>query len=135
MTRKEAIKWLKTFKGHTGMAELSQAFDVAIEALEQEPCEEQEIYEKAYKEGYDKGWTDGNFIGKNRWVPVGERLPKEYADVICCTDKEEVFIATYLGKMNDGVDCFDADGMMWEGDVIAWQPLPERKINLHKERD
>lgn len=37
MTREEAIKWLKTFKGCTGMAELSQAFDVAIEALEQQP--------------------------------------------------------------------------------------------------
>lgn len=36
MTRKEAIKWLKTFKGCTGMAELSQAFDVAIETLEQQ---------------------------------------------------------------------------------------------------
>lgn len=36
MTREEAIKWLKTFKGCTGMAELSQAFDVAIETLEQQ---------------------------------------------------------------------------------------------------
>lgn len=40
MTREEAIKWLKTFKGNTGMTELSQAFDVAIKALEQEPCED-----------------------------------------------------------------------------------------------
>ena len=39
MTREEAIKWLKTFKGNTGMPELSQAFDVAIKALEQEPIE------------------------------------------------------------------------------------------------
>ena len=37
MTTKEAIKWLDTFKDHTGMTELSQAFDVAIKALEQEP--------------------------------------------------------------------------------------------------
>ena len=37
MIREEAIKWLKTFKGRTGMAELSQAFDVAIQALEQHP--------------------------------------------------------------------------------------------------
>lgn len=40
MTRKEAIKWLETFKDYTGVAELSQAFDVAIKALEQEPCED-----------------------------------------------------------------------------------------------
>ena len=38
MTKEEATKWLKTFKGRTGMAELSQAFGVAIQALEQEPC-------------------------------------------------------------------------------------------------
>ena len=60
------------------------------------------------------------------WIPISERLPEEYANVICCTDAKEVFIATYLGKMNDGTDCFDdADGMMWEGDVIVWMPLPE----------
>lgn len=60
------------------------------------------------------------------WVPVSEGMPNEYADVICCTDAKEVFIATYLGKMNDGTDCFDdANGMMCEGDVIAWMPLPE----------
>jgi len=40
MTREEAIKWLKTFKGNTGMTELSQAFDVAIDALSAEPCED-----------------------------------------------------------------------------------------------
>lgn len=62
---------------------------------------------------------------KPKWIPCSERLPEEYAYVICCTDAEEVFIATYLGKMNDGVDCFDDnDGMMWEGDIIAWMPLP-----------
>lgn len=59
------------------------------------------------------------------WIPVSERMPEEYADVICCTNKGEVFMATYLGKMNDGVNCFDDDnGMMWEGNVIAWMPLP-----------
>ncbi|MCR5344400.1 MAG: hypothetical protein K6E70_13675, partial [Butyrivibrio sp.] len=52
------------------------------------------------------------------WIPVSEGMPNEYADVICCTDAKEVFIATYLGKMNDGTDCFDdANGMMCEGDV------------------
>ncbi len=60
------------------------------------------------------------------WIPVSEGIPNEYADVICCTDAKEVFIATYLGKMNDGTDCFDdANGMMCEGDVIAWMPLPK----------
>ena len=60
------------------------------------------------------------------WVLVSEGMPNEFADVICCTEAKEVFVATYLGKLNDGTDCFDDyDGMMWEGDIIAWMPLPE----------
>ena len=96
MTNEEAIKWLGYSKqGEVGKA--VEALDMAIKALEQ-----------------------------TTWIPVSERLPKEYADVICCTDAEEVFIASYLGKLDDGTECFDDDnGMMCEGDVIAWMPLPE----------
>ena len=64
-------------------------------------------------------------IEKGGWISCSERLPKEYVDVLVCTDANEIFIANYLGKMNDGEDCFDDDnGMMWEGNVIKWQPLP-----------
>ena len=63
---------------------------------------------------------------QTRWIPVSEKVPEEFADVLCCTDSDEVFIAKYLGKMNDGTDCFDDDdGMMQEGDLIAWMPLPQ----------
>ena len=34
MTREQAIKWLKTFRGRYGMNELEDAVDVAIKALE-----------------------------------------------------------------------------------------------------
>lgn len=65
-------------------------------------------------------------IDYSPWIPVSEKLPKEFDDVLCSTDSDEIFIAKYLGKMNDGTDCFDDDdGMMWEGDVIAWMPLPQ----------
>ena len=65
-------------------------------------------------------------LEQTRWIPVTKRLPNEFADVLCNTDSEEIFIATYLGKMNDETDCFDDnDGMMWEGNVIAWMPLPQ----------
>lgn len=67
-----------------------------------------------------------DFHCRPMWIPVNERLPKEFEDVICSTNESEVFIATYLGKMLDGSDCFDDDdGMMYEGDTIAWMPLPE----------
>lgn len=60
------------------------------------------------------------------WIPVSERLPEESVDVICCTNAKEVFIASYLGKLDDGTECFDDDnGMMCEGDVVAWMPLPK----------
>lgn len=63
---------------------------------------------------------------KPRWIPVSEKLPKKFEEVILSTDKGEVFTADYLGKMDDGTNCFDDnDGMMWVGDVIAWMPLPE----------
>lgn len=62
----------------------------------------------------------------NKWIPVSENVPEEFAEVLCCTDSDEIFIAKYLGKMNDGTACFDDDeGMMQEGDLIAWMPLPE----------
>ena len=63
---------------------------------------------------------------QTKWILISEKLPNEFDEVWCSTDSEEIFKATYLGKMNDGTDCFDDnDGMMWEGDIIAWKPLPK----------
>lgn len=65
-------------------------------------------------------------IDYSPWIPVSEKVPEKFADVLCCTDSDEIFIAKYLGKMDDGTDCFDDDdGMMQEGDLIAWMPLPQ----------
>ena len=59
MTREEAVKWLKTFKGNTGMTELSQAFDVAIAALSAEPC-------------YDAISRQAMHIALEKWIIYGE---------------------------------------------------------------
>lgn len=70
-------------------------------------------------------WKD-RLEQESRWIPISERLPKQFETVILSTDKDEVFIGDYLGKMNDGSDCFDDnDGMAWEGNVVAWMPLPQ----------
>ena len=70
---------------------------------------------------------------QTKWILISEKLPNEFDEVWCSTDSEEIFKATYLGKMNDGTDCFDDnDGMMWEGDIIAWKPLPKPYIYSRK---
>lgn len=108
MTRKEAMNYLSMLNveydgscsiktWHSGIdKKMKESLDIAIEALGQ------------------------------RWIPVTERPPEEFAYVICSTDAKEVFLASYYGKLDDGEDCFDDyEGMMWKGDVIAWMPSPE----------
>lgn len=145
MTRDEAIKVIRKMLAYTDLsvrenltADMVDACRLAIEALEQEP---REITLEDVK-----GYCKPRFLTiitndlyhelthskikaleqEPRWIPVSERLPKEFETVILSTDKDEVFIGDYLGKMNDGSDCFDDnDGMDWEGDVVAWMPLPQ----------
>lgn len=122
MTRGEAIAFLKDMNECTyGNLE---AVEMAIKALEQEPCKEQEIYEKAYKEGYDKGWSDGNFIGANRWIPISERLPEDKQSVLVwCPQYKNIYCA-YLEKEQWWI--FGAFAQEVQNEVVAWMPLPDR---------
>lgn len=112
---------------------------------------EQEIYEKAYKEGYDKGWSDGNFIGANRWFPISEKLPKEngwYQCTVVSNDLPRTMELFYKnGKWVDNrrIDMFnlydiygygntgekhnlsyqEIQGLEWTENVIAWKLLSE----------
>lgn len=36
-----------------------------IDTLEQEPCDEQDVHLRAYREGYDKGYADGDFFARH----------------------------------------------------------------------
>ena len=73
--------------------------------------------------------TAESFMRENpsaqQWIPCSERLPEEFKRVLCCTDMREMFLAcVYI--FDDGNYSFDdEDGMMWEGNVVAWMPLPE----------
>ena len=111
MSREEIIQGL--YRGD------SRAIKEAIKALEQQPCEDAISRADAVKVA--SGYCHPSNIAKElaklppvtpkqktgHWVPVSEGMPNEFADVICCTEVKEVFVATYLGKLNDGTDCFD----------------------------
>lgn len=88
---------------------------------------DRQAIENRLNHAYNQGFEMGRQMAKPSWIPVSEKVPEIFADVLCCTDSDEIFIAKYWGKMNDGTDCFDDDdGMMQEGDLIAWMPLPQK---------
>lgn len=142
MTREEALNILHNASVYH--PDYLDALNMAIKALEQKPCEDAVSRQAVLKEipalwnsNGDKDYcmeTLRDFVSElppvtpthSGWISVSERLPEESVDVICCTNTKEVFIASYLGKLDDGTECFDDDnGMMCEGDVVAWMPLPE----------
>ena len=68
MTREQAIKWLKTFRGRYGMNELEDAVEMAIKALEkqkaiselQPPTDDWDSYaDRLYDLAYLSGYNDG----------------------------------------------------------------------------
>ena len=63
MTREQAIKWLKTFRGRCGINELEDAVEMAIKALEQ------------------------------RWIPVEKELPELEKDVLVSLKGGRMFVA------------------------------------------
>lgn len=77
MTNEEAIDWIvlliETMRKETSgnypdpeyKFEVYQALKMSIEALKAEPCDEQSVYTRAYREGYDKGYSDGDFYARH----------------------------------------------------------------------
>lgn len=94
---------------------------------------EQQIYEKAYKEGYDKGWSDGNFMGANRWIPISEKLPEKNMMCLVAVGR---FGFTEIATYSDLMETID-HRIFYQGNyghqsfknitqyVKAWMPLPE----------
>jgi hypothetical protein len=69
--------------------------------------------EQAYKNGYEKGRQDAL-----KWIPVTERLPEAWVDVLSC-DRNK----------NLTVDCVDKKGKWYSEyknleEVTHWMPLP-----------
>lgn len=57
---------------------------------------------------------------ERKWIPVSEKLPKEYETVIGVTDLNYYCIAVYCKQYG-----FRSMDVGVESDIIAWQPLPE----------
>lgn len=161
MTKEEAIAYGERVID-LGLNDETQTFcQMALKALEQEPCEDAinraeaikaleyefsiEVdnglykYRTAIKDVlgaiYDmqkKAIEDLPSIQpirpKGEWIPVSERLPEMYDDVLICSEDGWIEVAHRWGT---GDEFIDNDGASWtinegnDDDVLAWMPLPE----------
>ena len=135
MTREEAIKWFREspfyHKNH-------EPFNMAIKALEQEPCEDV-ISRQSTLKPYE-GLKDDDVIAvwlirKNieqqpsvnlqepKWIPVSERLPEENKSVLVYAPEYNNIYCAYLE--GDTWFIFGSYGTYAVANVIAWMPLPK----------
>lgn len=57
----------------------------------------------------------------SEWIPVSDRLPRNYTDVLVTADDGEQYIAF---KNPDDTFCFYEEDI-GDTQAIAWMPLPE----------
>ena len=132
------------------MGEQKEALDMAIKALEQQPCADA-ISRQAAIDVADAVWSvigDKN-VAKvwdqikdlpsaqpERWIPCSERLPEEGERVLAThlggvnPNKQVIEHIYQCGKFTYGWDMdMNVDsptfGQRYMGEVIAWMPLPE----------
>lgn len=133
MAKDEAIEHLKTTWQRDDISvDETIALEMAIKALEQEPCEDCISRAEVLKLLEKEDWADTVYgvmalpsvTPAIRWIPVTERPPKEYTHVLC---------QFTLGGM---AECYWAHGvfhivggiLIAYNDVIAWRPLPESYV-------
>lgn len=118
-----------------------EALELAIKALEQEPCDDVVSREAAIKH-----LTKARMLGDSRpmteifaelppvtqksgvWIPVSERLPEDYKTVIASVDRGYVYPEARYSKEDGWEWAYEAGANYWpkiESDVIAWMPLPD----------
>lgn len=138
MTREDAIRRMECCRNflannYSDMGEPNiTAFNMAIKALEQEPCEDAVSRKEAIRlaeQGQIQGFewqilklvTLPSVAPTQRWIPVSERLPEESITVIGTTKLDDI----YKTELYD--DCGEkkwyANGN-FDVPIVAWMPLP-----------
>ena len=114
--------------GDVMCSEIANSCLMAIQALEQQPCEDYISRAEALHACCDEWNKDYKAIMKSirqlpsvtpqpRWIPCSERLPQ---------DEQKVLITTRSGNLIDvDTSIFYHASAFWEHYVIAWMPLPE----------
>ena len=60
-----------------------------------------------------------------RWVPVGERLPEPYYDVLVRWGSADCLVVAYIVPDASGVPCWCERYSERDIDVTHWMPLPQ----------
>ena len=130
MTREEAVEILQGAikKPNTKDGYLGQALDMAIKALEQEPCEDtvsrkavdQNIYDYAESNGLSYANLKNAILDtpsvtptRKEWIPVSERLPEENGGYLVTVMGKYITTALWVGNAEN-----------WSK-ITAWMQLPE----------
>ena len=134
--QEKAIEQLERISHHLAtIGEKEDYTDIAIQALEQKPCEDS-ISREAVKEGSVMGMY--HFLGiddlpsvtpkKDGWIPCNVRLPKqnEYIGNVCKyylvqDEYGDMYVARCTKKGWNPID-----SLFFLDDVVAWRPLPKR---------
>ena len=131
MKREEAVKILQGAikKPNTKDGYLGQAIDMAIKALEQEPCEDA-VSKKSLLARLRLNYSKNQNVSlqalvdivntepavtptRKEWIPVSERLPEENGGYLVTVMGKYITTALWVGNAEN-----------WSK-ITAWMPLPE----------